>query len=145
MDKHKTIVPQILKAHEISGCDTVAYLYGIWKGVVVKKLFTEMKLIHLGNADADLDDVVSDATTFIAACYGVRYAKSMSEDRVAVRKTRTSAARNQASTLQSLPPTSEAFADNVKRAHLQVITWLLAACANSPESDPTAFGWRRTK
>ena len=67
----------------ISGCDTVAYLYGIGKEVVVKKLLTGIKLIRLGNADADIDDVVSDFTTCIVACYGVRCAKSTSEARIA--------------------------------------------------------------
>ena len=91
----------------------------------MKKLLTGMKLIHLGDADADINDVVSDVTTFIAACYGVRCAKSLSEARIAVWKTKTSAARNKAPTLQSLPSTSEAFAENVQKAHL--LSWLLRA------------------
>ena len=36
--KHAKIVPQLLAAHALSGCDTAAYMYGIGKGTVVKVL-----------------------------------------------------------------------------------------------------------
>ena len=50
--------------------------------------------------------------------------------------------RSKATTLKlcSLPPTSEAFEQNVARAHLQVAIWLHALDPNPPVSDPTSYG-----
>ena len=78
-----------LKAHAISGCDTVAYIHGIGKGKIVKKMLSGMKLTNLEDIDANIDEIVSEATVFISACYGVKDATSVSETRVAVGKTKT--------------------------------------------------------
>ena len=43
--------------------------------------------------------------------------------------------------LQSLPPTSESFSDNVKKAHLQTCIWKNAKDSDPPDLDPTNFGW----
>ena len=43
--------------------------------------------------------------------------------------------------LQTLPPTSESFSDNVKRAHLQTYIWKSAMDSDPPDLDPTNFGW----
>ena len=43
--------------------------------------------------------------------------------------------------LCSLPPTSEAFEQNVARTHLQVASWLHALDPNPPVLDPTSYGW----
>ena len=80
-----------------------------------------MKLTNLGDIDANIDDIVSEATVFISACYGVKDDTSMSEIRIAVWKTKTGSIGNKAPSLQSLPSTSESFLENVKRAHLHVI------------------------
>jgi len=45
--------------------------------------------------------------------------------------------------LQTLPPTTEAFTENVRRAHLQVAIWRHAGEANPPPLDPVHFGWQR--
>ena len=47
--------------------------------------------------------------------------------------------------LQSLPPTSEAFAENAKRAHLQASIWKAALDACPPAMDPCAYGWLKDK
>lgn len=47
--------------------------------------------------------------------------------------------------LQSLPPTSESFSENVKRAHLQTCIWKSALDADPPNLDPTLFGWLKDK
>ena len=61
IDRHKTFVPQFLKAHAIFNCDTVAYFYGIGKGKIVKKMLSGMKLTNLADIDANIDDIVSAA------------------------------------------------------------------------------------
>jgi hypothetical protein len=43
--------------------------------------------------------------------------------------------------LCSLPPTTEAFTENVKRAHLQVCIWKNALELDPPNLEPTSYGW----
>ena len=81
VEKHRAIVPQLLKAHDLSDCDIVAYLYGIVKAIVVKKVLSGMKLIHLGNVNDPMCDVVSEAT-----CYSIKSVTSLSDARIAVWK-----------------------------------------------------------
>ena len=52
-----------------------------------------------------------------------------------VRKTETKVPK-----LCSLPPTSEVFEENVKRAHFQCATWR-KALQESQNLDPTEYGW----
>ena len=47
--------------------------------------------------------------------------------------------------LCSLPPTTEAFAENVARAHLQLAVWKSALCPTPPVLDSTAHGWSQTE
>ena len=42
--------------------------------------------------------------------------------------------------LQTLPPTAEAFQENVKRAHLQACIWKSALSDDPPEMDPCTYG-----
>ena len=43
--------------------------------------------------------------------------------------------------LKSLPPTSEAFAQNVGRAHIQAAIWRAAVSPHPPKTDATQYGW----
>ena len=43
--------------------------------------------------------------------------------------------------IQSLPPTSEAFTENVKRAHLQTCIWKAAVLLDPPDLDPLKYGY----
>ena len=45
--------------------------------------------------------------------------------------------------LKCLSPTSEAYEENVKRAHLQVFIWKAALHPKSPDLDPTQFWWSK--
>ena len=45
--------------------------------------------------------------------------------------------------LQVLPPTTESFMENVKRAHLQLAIWLSADTTNPPSLNPAEYGWIR--
>lgn len=91
-------------------------------------------------------EVITEATMFCAACYGVRgpSVANMSEVRYQVwtskmrKRNITSAPK-----LHTLPPTSESFAENVKRAHLQAAVWLSADSGDPPVIDPTELGWTR--
>ena len=43
--------------------------------------------------------------------------------------------------LEALPPTMEAFFDNVKRGHLQACVWSSAESGEPPEMYPVKFGF----
>ena len=61
VSKHRTIAPQLISAHALSGCDSVASYFGIGKTKVVK--------VHeVGTAN--LVDVLCKSTAIIAVCYG---------------------------------------------------------------------------
>ena len=118
--KHSYIVPQMIAAHAVSGCDTVGCYHGIGKTKVVKALSAGIELNHLGDPKARLYDIMKESTHFIGTCYGQKCDPSdtMSSIRYNVWVSRTW--RKGASILpklKSLLPTVEAFRDNVERAH----------------------------
>ena len=67
---HNSIAGQLLAAHALSGCDTVAQCFGICKTKVVKVLQAGHQLLIIGNSIAPLDEVIQESITFMAACYG---------------------------------------------------------------------------
>ena len=80
--KNKDIVPYLLAAHGLTGCDTVAKLHGIGKGTVINKLKQGHTFKHLGDLHASLDEVMAEATKFIGACYGSKETDDLSQIRV---------------------------------------------------------------
>ena len=52
--KSKDIVPHLLAAHGLTGCDTVAKLHGIGKGTVINKLKEGLTFQHLGDLHSSL-------------------------------------------------------------------------------------------
>ena len=66
------ILPNLLAAHGLSGCNTVAPCYGIGKIKIIKTLKQgNHSLSSLGDSNANWTDVVKQATSFMLACYGV--------------------------------------------------------------------------
>ena len=51
--KHDTIIKQLPAAHALSGCDTVAQLFGIGKGTVLKILRSGSYLSKLGESSEE--------------------------------------------------------------------------------------------
>ena len=51
--EHRTIAPQLLSAHALSGCDTAASYLGIGKTKVVKVLEAGKWFTHLGTPSAN--------------------------------------------------------------------------------------------
>ena len=47
--------------------------------------------------------------------------------------------------LQSLPPTTEAFTQNVYCSHFQTAIWKSANQCDPPEMDPCNYGWVRSE
>ena len=145
LNKNKDIILDLPAAHALSGCDTTACLYGIGKATVVSILRTQsVPLSSVGDVSSQFEDVLKEATNFMTACYKMKTDGSdMSSVRQKVWASRVGKAPSCAPKLCSLPPTSEAFRENVKRAHLQTCTWTHAVDTDPPSLDPVQFGWTK--
>ena len=140
--KHHAIIPDLLATHGLTGCDTVATYYGIGKGVALKILKTgRYPLDHVGDINSSLPDVLNQATPCILACYGQSGCHSMTEARHHMWSKKVSKSTAGAPKLKSLPPTTEAFQENVARAHFQVAVWRHSLEADPPSLEPTNNGW----
>ena len=143
--KHNGIIQNLLPAHALSGCDTVASYFGVGKGTVIKIL---KQLRHdlsvIGNINAPIEDIIHQANAFISACYRVNDSNNMTSTRLIVWTKKNG--KNQSSTstinLTALLPTSEVYRENALRAHLQTITW--RGVNNDPKGlNPENFGWKK--
>ena len=91
-----------------------------------------------------LDDIIAESTNFVAACYGCRAGGQMSEIRYQTWLSKTGRKKTTvAPKMKCLPPTSEAFEENVKRARLQVCILTAALHPKPPDLDSTQFGWSK--
>ncbi|KAG0693094.1 hypothetical protein GWK47_027653 [Chionoecetes opilio] len=124
--KHQAIVPQLLTAYALTGCDTVGCNFGIGKINAVKVLKAGYKLDSIGQPEAQHETIIREATQFIAACYGEKVRPNDSMSDIRYRNWISSMVRKSAASvhqLKTLPPTSGAFVENVKRAHFQACIW----------------------
>ena len=96
---------------------------GIGKGRVIKHPKEGCYLSAIGNVDAPLQQVIYQATRFISACYGMKDSTDMSHTRLLVWGKKNDKDHSSSPNLASLPPTREAFIENVKRAHFQTVLW----------------------
>ena len=138
------IVPELLPAHALSGCDTVAMFHGIGKAKMLKAVQTnKCSLSLLGDLNATMEDITKQATAFVCRCYNSSGAATMTEARIKAWLTKTGRkSTSKIPKLCSLPPNIEAFAENVKRAHFQCAIWR-KALQEPPNLDPTKYGWSR--
>ena len=140
--KHTSLCSRLLAAHALTGCDTVSKMYGIGKITALTKLAKGMQLNHLGNLESDMDDIIKQSSSFIASCYGRDPELPYDEARYAawLAKTGNKKARK-VPDLKTLPPTSEALQEHIKRAHIQVAIWKGSLFENPPILDPKDYGW----
>ena len=96
---------------------------GIGKGRVIKHPKEGCYLSAIGNVDAPLQHVIDQASRFISACYGMKDSTDMSHTRLLVWGKKNGKGHSSSPNLASLPPTREAFIENVKRAHFQTVLW----------------------
>ena len=96
----------------------------------------------LGTEDVDMNDIVSEASSFISKCYGPKYSEDMSELRYSVWSTKMANQKlSSAPKLKSLPPTSDSFTEHVHRAHYQTMIWKSSLSNSPPAANPIHFGW----
>ena len=142
VDRHRDIIPELLATHGLTGCDTVASYFGIGKPTALIVLRTHQhSLSMLGNITLSVDEVMTQATSFILSCYGKSECSSLTEARQQVWASKVSKNLACAPQLHSLPPTNEAFKQNVARAHLQVAIWRESLTSDQPSLDPTQYGY----
>lgn len=63
------------------GCDTVPQMFGIRKLTALKVLSRSYTLEKLGDKEEDFERIVSQASVFVAKCYGSTITTNMSEIR----------------------------------------------------------------
>lgn len=144
VEKHRAIIPDLLAAHGLTGCDTVASYHGIGKGIALKVLRSgQHSLSCLGDSSKPLSHVTKQATKFMLACYNQSRCRTMTEARQKMWLRKVGQSKACAPSLQTLPPTTEAFKENVARAQLQVAVWRNTLEPNPPAIDPTAYGWAK--
>lgn len=144
IERNRHIIPNLLPAHGLTGCDTVASYFGIGKGIALKVLKSgRYPLDMLGDINKSLAEVTEQAKKFILACYNQSTCQSLTEARQKVWSRKVALSKACAPKLTSLPPTTEAFEQNVARAHLQVAVWRKTLDPNPPALDPTKYGWTK--
>ena len=144
--EHANLLPNLLAAHGLSGCDTVTPCYGIGKMKILKTLKQgNHSLSCLGDSNSNWPDVVKQATSFMLACYGVPKLNSMTEARANQWKTRVGRGSTTMPKLCSLPLTDPAFMEKLKRAHFQICIRKHALDLNVPDLDPVQHGWTKDK
>ena len=80
VDKQRDIIPDLLAAHALTGCDTTACLYGLGKGTMLKVLKTKaVSIASIGNVLCDFSEVSKVSTNFIARYNVTSDACTMSE------------------------------------------------------------------
>ena len=82
---HKDIAPDLLVLHGLSEADKVSSIHGIGKSTVVKIAKKgKLNLGEIGNINADMNEVIDQATKFICSAYGknVSNCSSMAQCRI---------------------------------------------------------------
>ena len=135
------IMQSLVALHAISGCDTVSMMFGIGK-VKSLKVVEKVPLVHIGEVNAELEEVIDEGKRFVAKCYG-QVETSSSKNRRTIWINKTDGAKKTAkpSALQSLPSTDEALEINIKRLHYIGIIWKNCITGTPPELDPLEYGW----
>lgn len=112
--------------HAITGCDTTSRLFGIGKGVALKKLkegglFKDQAEVF--SREATKEEISSAGEKAIACLYGGRPGEGL--DALRYRRFREKVSASTSSVqVHTLPPTAAAASYHSARVHLQVREWL---------------------
>ena len=63
------IMSSLVALHAISGCDTVPMMFVIGN-VKSLKVVEKVPLVHIGEVNAELEEVIDESKRFVAKCYG---------------------------------------------------------------------------
>ena len=144
VEKHHKIMPDLLAAHALTGCDTVAPYHGIGKLTALRILRTgKYSLSAVGDIYSTEAEICQQAGAFIRACYGQSNCNSMTEARHKEWIKKLSRISNEPPKLKDLPPTDEGFKPNALRGHLQVVDWKRSIESSRSALNPIQFGWMK--
>ena len=122
--KHTEILPKLIDARVLSGCDSVPKLYGTGKKIVTKHLRDRnLSLSSLGDTATTLANAYDKNTKLISSYYGIKNTNNLSEVRFSVWGKRTGKKITSTPKLEFLPSTKKDFLLKVLRAHYQVCIW----------------------
>jgi hypothetical protein len=117
--KHHKVMPNLLGAHSLTGCDTVSCFTGIGKTTVLKKLETFTESLQLGDPSTSLDEITASCLEYVATLYGREFEGSLNTMRADIFTRKIGGKRHVPPKLSSLPPTMAAFRPHCERAHYQ--------------------------
>ncbi len=140
VESHSDRADDLLAIHGLSGAGAVESLHGIVKATVVKLAKKGcFPLFCIGDVHAEMKYVEAQATKLMCTAYGkvAESCKSMTECRVKMWRSKTGKSGASSVKLCSIPPTTEAFTDNVHICHLQVAVWKAALLESPPDMDST--------
>ena len=78
ISKHATIMPNLLSAHALTGCDTTFSFAGIGKVTVLKKMEAFCQELKLGNMSASFVEIYNSRLHFISLLCGAESATNLS-------------------------------------------------------------------
>ena len=140
--KHQKIMPNLLAAHALTGCDTVSSFSGIGKASTLKTLPKFTGQLKLGNLTASTEEVTDSCLEFVCLLYGEETTISLNTVRANCFKKRISGKRHLPPKLSSLPPTMAPFRVHCQRANYQVALWEAADDPTPPCLDPLDYGFQ---
>ncbi len=128
----------LLAAHALTGCDSVSYPFrkGKASAITVIENNPDLQVSILGDAQAELDDVLRVGRQFVCRLYGSKIDVSMSNLRHKIFTSKSSMPP-----LKAFPPTDDALDCHILRSHLQCILWKAADLNEPPTIDFTKYGW----
>ena len=116
--------------------------FGVTRTVALNVLKSGIHILsYIGDINRPMADVITLATPFILACYGQTKCSSLTKDSQKMWVSKVSQSVASAPKLESLPPTTEAFSQNVAHAQVQVAVWKKAMDPYPAGMDPKDFGW----
>ncbi len=122
MESHSDIADDLLASHGLSGADAVASFHGIGKATVVKVAKKGcFPLFCIGDVHAEIKSVVAQASKFMCTAY-VKVAEScnsMADCRVKMWRSKSEKSGASSVKLCSIPPTTEAFTENVHNGNME--------------------------
>jgi len=131
----------LLPAHALSGCDSVSYPYGKGKAFVCSMLLkSKVPLRAFADPDASEEDWTREGFQFLSYLYGGVVASTLDGLRYLLFSKKKDPPK-----IKSLPPTSEAALQHIKRARIQVLTWRAADQLHPPDLDVSQYGWELNK
>ena len=136
--KLKTKCLTLLPLHALTGCDTVSYPCGKGKATAINMLMKEDLHLEalLENNDAE---AIYAGKNFISSLYGGMSGEDLDHLRYKIFSEKRDPPK-----IRNLPPTNEAAAHHIKRAHLQTLLWAAAEQQSPPKVDSTKFGWKKS-